>query len=168
MSRQEDVAGGSKRIRNLSKPVSVLPALILFVCAGFGGQKNLLDQSIRPFDTTEKWTTPYEADAEKIKRIHDGIPAIKPHVTYAEATAKLGAPDAVYDLRKPFFGLSPQEDGLLMRYRTRFSFRLIWYLSKNGSSPNLKDKWFALYVGTDEKTLLARMANNIELPKIEQ
>lgn len=154
-------------MRNHLKSSETFLALIVLLCAGFGGQKSSLDQSIKPFDNTTKWTRPYEADAEKIKKIHDGIPALKPHMTYAEATAKLDAPDAVYDLRKPFFGLSPQEDGLLVRYRSSFSFRLIWYLSKNGSSPNLKDKWFALYIGTDEKTVLARMANNIELPKIE-
>jgi len=110
---------------------------------------------------------PYDAEAEKIKRIYDGIPAIKPHMTYAEAVAKLGAPDAVYDLRKAFFGLSPQEDGFLMRYRSGFSFRVVWYLSKHGTSPNLHDKWFALYIATDEKTLLARLANNIKLLKVE-
>ena len=154
-------------MRDSSSLVNVFLASILLVCAGFGGQNKSSDETIKPFDDTEKWATPYDAEAEKIKRIHDGIPAIKPHMTYPEAVAKLGAPDAVYDLRKAFLGLSPQEDGFLMRYRNSFSFRVVWYLSKHGTRPNLNDKWFALYIATDEKTLLARLANNIELPKVE-
>jgi hypothetical protein len=98
-------------------------------------------------------------------RIKDSIPAIKPNMTYTEAVTKLGAPDAVYDLRKSFFGLSPQEDGMLMHNRSKFSFRAIWYLSKRGNSPNLNDKWFALYIGIDERTVLTRFANNVDLPK---
>jgi hypothetical protein len=156
-----------KEMRNSSDLLTVVLALILLVCTGFGGQNKSSDVTIRPFDDTEKWAMPYDAEAEKIKRIHDGIPAIKPHMTYPEAVAKLGAPDAVYDLREAFFGLSPQEDGFLMRYRSDFSFRVVWYLSKHGTSPNLNDKWFALYIATDEKTLLARLANKIELPKVE-
>lgn len=154
-------------MRNCSRLVSVVLALILLVCTGFSGQNKSSDVTIKPFDDTEKWTMPYDAEAEKIKRIHDGIPAIKPRMTYSEAVAKLGSPDAVYDLRKAFFGLSPKEDGFLMRYRSDFSFRVVWYLSKQGTSPNLNDKWLALYIATDGKTLLARLGNNIELPKAE-
>ena len=154
-------------MRNSSDLFNVVLTLILLVCTGLGVQNKSSDITIKPFDDTEKWTLPYDAEAEKIKRIHDGIPAIKPHMTYSEAVAKLGAPDAVYDLRKAFFGLSPQEDGFLMRYRNDFSFRVVWYLSKHGTSPNLNDKWLALYIGADEKTLLARLANNIKLPKVE-
>ena len=152
-------------MRGSLKLVTTFLPLILLVCIGFGAQNKSLDAPIKPFDNTVKWDLPYEAPADKSKRIHDGIPAAKPHMAYSEAVAKLGAPDAVYDLRKDFFGLSPMEDGLMMRYRSSFSFRLIWYLSKAGTAPNLKDKWFALYLATDEKTVLARMANNIELPK---
>ena len=157
----------SETPRNSSNLVVVFLALTLFLCTGWGGQNKSSDDTIKPFDDTTKWAIPYDADHEKVKRIHDGIPAIKPHMTYHDAVVKLGAPDAVYDLRKPFFGLSPQEDGFLMRYRSRLSFRVLWYLSKHTASPNLNDKWFALYLATDEKTLLARLANNIELPKVE-
>jgi hypothetical protein len=147
------------------KSASVLPVLILLVCTCIGAQDKSADESIKPFDNTEKWELPYDADADKSKRILDGIPTVRPHMTYAEAVAKLGAPDAAYDLRKAFFGLSPQEDGMLVRYRSSFSFRVIWYLSKKGKSPNLSDRWFALYLAADEKAVLARMASNIELPK---
>jgi len=30
---------------------------------------------------------------------------------------------------------------------------------------NLNDKWFAVCLGQDEKTVLARLGNNIEVPK---
>jgi hypothetical protein len=139
--------------------------MVLFVCPGFGDQNKPSDESIKPFDNTEKWAAPYEAQADKNKKILDGIPAIKPNMTYSEAVTKIGAPDAVYDLRKAFLGLSPQEDGMLIRNRSKFSYRAIWYLSKRGNSPNLNDKWFAVYIGIDEKTVLTRFANNVELPK---
>jgi hypothetical protein len=152
-------------MRNSLKLFSVILAILLFVYPGLSNQNKSADESIKAFDNTEKWITPYEAHADKSKKIQDGITAIKPNMTYTEAVTKLGAPDAVYDLRKAFFGLSPQEDGMLIRYRDNFSFRAIWYLSKTGESPNLNDKWFALYIGTDEKTVVTRLANKVELPK---
>jgi len=144
---------------------TVFPALILSVCVGLGEQNKSSNDSIKAFDNTLKWDLPYEADANKVKKIQDGIPAIKLRMTYSKAVAKLGAPDAAYDLRTSFFGPGPQEDALMMSYRSNFSYRVIWYLSKAGTAPNLRDKWFALYLAVDEKTVLARMAGNIEIPK---
>ena len=151
-------------MRNSHRSASVVLSITLIVCPVFSVQRSS-DESIRSFDNTEKWITPYEAQAAKIKTVHDGIAAIKKNMTYREAVTRMGAPDAVYDLRKAFFGLSPEEDGMMMRYRGNLSFRAIWYLSKRGNSANLNDKWFALYIGNDEKTVLTRLANNIELPK---
>ncbi|HKE02648.1 MAG TPA: hypothetical protein VKE91_01240 [Blastocatellia bacterium] len=120
---------------------------------------------IKPYDETEKWKYPYQATETRIKKIEDNLTAIKQNMTYAEVIEKLGAPDAVHDLRTGFFGLSPREDGMMMRYRGNFSYRAIWYWSKKSENANLNDKWFAVYLGQDEKTVLARLGNNIEVPK---
>ena len=153
-------------MRNSLQLFILFPALAILVSTGFGEQNKSSD-SVKPVDNTVKWELPYEAPPEKSKRIQDGIKSIKLRMSYAQAVSRLGTPDAVYDLRNEFFGLSPQEDGLMMSYRSSLSFRVIWYFSKAGTAPNLKDKWFALYLATDEKTVLARMANNLELPKLQ-
>jgi hypothetical protein len=151
---------------NSRKILAIVPAIVL-VGNGLIAQNKSSNEPVKPFDKTLKWELPYEAPADKIKKIQDGIKSIKLRMTYAQTVAKMGAPDGVYDLRQDFFALGPQEDNLLMSYRSNFSFRVIWYLSKTGTAPNLKDKWFALYLATDEKTVLARMANNVELPKAQ-
>jgi hypothetical protein len=152
---------------NSPKLLAIFPAAILLVCNGLIAQNKSPTEPIKPFDNTLKWELPYEAPADKIKKLQEGIKSIKLRMTYAQTVARMGAPDAVYDLRQDFFALGPQEDSLLISYRNNFSFRVIWYLSKTGTAPNLKDKWFALYLATDKKTVLARMANNMELPKAQ-
>jgi hypothetical protein len=156
-------------MQNHLKLVGVILMIMLFVCLGFHNPNQSAAEtqpdSIKPFDNTEKWATPYEAPADKVKKLQEGIQGVKLNMTYREVITKLGTPDTVDDLRKNFFGLSPQEDGMMMRYRNNFSYRAVWYFTKRGRNANLNDKWYALYVGTDEKTVLARMANNIELPK---
>jgi hypothetical protein len=152
---------------NSPKLLASFPAAILLICNGLVAQNKSSNEHVKPFDDTLKWELPYEAPADKVKKIQDGIKSVKLRMTYAQTVARMGAPDGVYDLRQDFFALGPQEDNLLMSYRSNFSFRVIWYLSKTGTAPNLKDKWFALYLATDEKTVLARMANNMELPKAQ-
>ena len=115
---------------------------------------------IQPFNETKKWTYPYTANQERAKKIIEGA-LVKTRVPFQEVIDKLGNPDAVQDLRKPFEGLSRSEYDFVMEVRSKISYRMIWYVSKQGTRPHYKDIWLAVYVGTDEKTVVGALGANI-------
>jgi len=117
---------------------------------------------LKESDDTTQWSFPYRAPAEKEKRIRDGVEVLlkgergTPATKFVEV---LGPPDQVTDLSKDFAGMSPNEDGMLMRYRQKLSHRLVWFISKkNKNTANLEDIWFAAYVekGSDGILKIAR------------
>ena len=76
-----------------------------------------------------------------------------------EVTAVMGKPTQVDDLQQGVAGLSPTEDGFLVRNRAKLSKRAVWYLKKNGQSPNLNDAWFSVYFGRADDKLVAKLSN---------
>lgn len=139
--------------------------LVMIIAVSFStvGQSRLSTYRVQPVDETKKWSYPYKANDERSKQILKAAKlADNFYLTIQEVVEKLGRPDVVEDIRKKFNGLSPEEDQVMMRNRNKLTFRAIWYISKQGTLPNLKDTWIAVYVGTDERNVMELLANNIQ------
>ncbi len=119
--------------------------------------------TIFPISTyhTPSWKLPYTASTEKSENILSNIDKVHRMMNYREVLSLLGKPDSVTDTRKAFYGLSPEEDGFFMKYRRLISYRALWYLSKENKGANLSDKWIAIYLETNEKTVFYVLKNNI-------
>ena len=120
-----------------------------------------IGSSIDIFDKTTEWTYPYSAPEVKSNRIRSAIDSITNGMAYSNVLCALGTPDVINDLRQPFFGLSPSEDGFLVRYRSAVTYRLLYYLSKNGESANINDKWISVYLSRDGENVFTKLKNNI-------
>ena len=126
-------------------------------------QSRVSTYRVQPVDETKKWSYPYKASEERNKQILKVAKLVNNfHLTIQEVIDKLGKPDVVEDVRKKFNGLSPEEDQMMMRNRTILSVRAISSIRKQGTLPNLKDTWIAVYVGTDERNVMELLANNIQ------
>jgi len=145
----------------MKKIVFVMLMILLAFASISSAQSDSSTKPIQPTSETKEWTYPYKANQERAKKILEGAKLIKSEVTFQDVMDKLGKPDVIDDLRKSFNGLSPDEDGMLMGSRSRLSYRMVWYITKQGTLPNLKDIWVAAYVGTDEKTVMGLLGNNI-------
>ena len=113
-------------------------------------------------DHTASWTLPYKADEAKIERIQKALSELKPGMSPGEAVKLLGEPDVVTDLRKGFYGLSPQEDDAMVQSRDDLGYRLVWYLSKASKTVNLKDRWVALYTARADNRIAGLLTNGID------
>lgn len=114
-------------------------------------------------DNTAGWSFPYEAPAEKINRVRNGVDVVlkKEHGTPVSTFIQaLGPPDVVTDLHKGFDGLSPKEDGMLVQFRQYLSYRLVWYLKKSGPRAHVDDSWFAAYVENEGDGVVRVASNN--------
>ena len=80
-------------------------------------------------------------------------------MTLDEAIEKMGKPSQVDDLQGGFSGLSPGEDDFLVNYRAALGKRAVWYVTKIGQSPNLKDVWFSAYFSLTDGKLVRKMSN---------
>jgi hypothetical protein len=127
------------------------------------GQSGISTYKVRTRDETKKWVYPYKANEERTKQILKATKLAEHfYLTLQEVMERLGKPDVIEDLRKKFNGLSPEEDKMMARNRDKLTFRAIWYISKQGTLPNLKDTWIAIYVGADERNVRELLANNIQ------
>jgi hypothetical protein len=150
-------------MKNKSRIFFAMLVLIIAVSFSTLGQSRLSTYRVQPVDETKKWSYPYKANDERSNQILKVAKLVNDfHLTIQEVIDKLGKPDVVEDVRKKFNGLSPEEDQMMMRNRNKLSFRAIWYISKQGTLPNLKDTWIAVYVGTDERNVMELLANNIQ------
>jgi hypothetical protein len=155
------------RLRNFAMknraPIFFAALILLAVIAvSTTGQSRLSAYRIQPVDETKKWSYPYNANEERSRQILKAAKlADNFYLTIQDVIKQLGKPDVVEDVRKKFNGLSPEEDRMMERNRNKLNFRAIWYISKQGTVPNLKDSWIAVYVGRDEKNIMELLANNI-------
>lgn len=117
-------------------------------------------------DSTAKWTYPYTAPDHREKHIRDGIRIVlkdRRGTSVSKFVDVLGPADQVDDLRKGFEGMSVEEDGMLSRYRPYLSYRLVWYITKQGATGHSSnDVWFAAYVGNGGDGVFKVVANNIQ------
>ena len=149
----------------------VLTSILTTFMAGCANQAQSPDdtanrQTIETFNKTTEWTYPYVAPKEKTEKILSGMVSIDKKMSYADVVSILGEPDVINDLRQQCFGLSPVEDGFLMRYRSAISYRVLYYLSKDGKLENLNDKWLSVYLASDGKTILTTLRNNIDAQEL--
>jgi len=128
----------------------VTAVLLIAVCA-FATIAQTTAPSTQPASTQPAATQP-AATKENWQSLKKGM-------SLDEVKAVMGEPTQVDDLQQGFAGLSPTEDGFLVRNRSKLSKRAVWYLKKNGQSPNLNDVWFSVYFGRADDKLVAKLSN---------
>ena len=120
---------------------------------------------LNPHDSTSLWKYPYSAPNEKEERIRTGAALLlkeKPGVPASRFIEVLGPADQVDDLAQRFQGMSPAEDGMLVRYRQYLSHRLVWYVAKQAGGHSLNDVWFAAYVENGDDKVVKVVSNGLK------
>lgn len=122
-------------------------------------------KSLKPADKSATWPLPYEVSAQRATALRDGASKLaelhksQGAVHVSDAMNVFGAPDVITDLKKPFTGLSPKEDGFLTGHTAEVSTRLVWFIRKERKQPGINDAWIGAYIKRDTDEIRAVIIN---------
>ena len=145
--------------------LATLCLCLAFSLAGRAQQPSTTPSPSQPLvatDSTESWRYPYQVSAERRQQVLAVLKAFRDSCVVEDLVRQLGAPARIEVLSEQTKPLSAFEDGFLYGARGPVAYRLVWFVKKVSSSPDVTDAFLAAYVRADGRTVRALHGSGLD------